>query len=88
MSSRTHQIQLNEELERKLRERAAAARTDAETFIVRALEEKLTAPPSFKELFAPLHEAFADSDISAEEMERSLEAVREAVWQSRRAKAS
>ena len=57
MSSRKHQIELPENLEQKLRERAAAAGSDAETFIVRAVEEKLQAPKSFRELFSPLQAA-------------------------------
>ena len=88
MSSRVHQIRLSESLEQRLHDRAEAAGTDPDTFIVQTLEARLQAPKSFKELFAPLQEAFAGSGDSPEEVERTLGQLRDSVFQSRRARAS
>ena len=88
MSTRTHQIELPEELEQKLRERAADAGTDADTFIIRAIEEKLQTPKSFKELFAPLQEAFSESGESPDALNQTFQQLIDTVRKSRRAKAS
>ena len=88
MSAALHQIQLPEELERRLRERAAAAGTDAETFILRAIEEKLDAPKSFKELFAPIQQAFGDWPESPDSLEHTLENLRAEGSQTKRPKVS
>jgi hypothetical protein len=88
MSTRIHQIKLPAELEQKLRERAADAGTDADTFIIRAIEEKLQTPKSFKELFAPLHEAFAHADESPDSLNQTFQQLIDSARKSRRAKAS
>ena len=88
MSNRTHHIQLPEALDEKLRERAAQAGTDADTFIVHTLEEKLKSPKSFKELFAPLQEAMAESGQSREALDQTFKELLQAVRRSRRAQAS
>jgi len=88
MSSRRHQIELPENLEQMLRERAAAAGTNAETFIVRAIEEKLQAPKSFSEIFSPLQAAFAESGDSPQSLNQTFQELLQSVRTSRRAKAS
>jgi len=88
MSTRTHQIELSDELERKLRERAAAAGTDADTFIVQTIEEKLQAPKSFQEIFAPLQDALADSGETPESLDQTFQDLLKSVRTSRRIKAS
>jgi len=77
MSSRIHQIQLPDDLERRLLDRAAEAGTDAETFILRVVEEKLQSPKSFREIFAPLQEAFADGDMSPEATDELFKQLRQ-----------
>jgi len=86
--SALHQIRLPDDLEKRLRERASKDGTDAETFIVRAVEEKLQSPPSFKELFTPLQQAFAEPAESPEKLEQTFEELRGKVHQSRQAKSS
>ena len=56
--------------------------------IVRTIEEKLQAPKTFRELFTPLQEAFAEGGESPDSLDQTFEQLREIIWQSRRAKAS
>jgi hypothetical protein len=86
MSSRVHQIELPEALEKQLDARAREAGTDPATFIVRTIEEKLQSPKSYKEIFAPLQAAFADSRDSEHQLNQTFERLRDQVWESRRAK--
>jgi hypothetical protein len=73
----THRIKLSAPLEQKLRERAAAAGTDAETFIVETLAQTLAGPKSYREIFAPLHQAFGESPIPQQELDDLVVKVRE-----------
>jgi len=73
----THQIILPQPLERKLRERAAATGIDAETFIVETLAEKLNGPKSYREIFAPLHQAFAETPIPDDELAKLVDRARD-----------
>jgi plasmid stability protein len=72
----THQINLPDPLEQKLRERAAAAGTDAETFIVQTLARSLQAPKTYREIFAPLHQAFGEAPISEDELTALVDQAR------------
>ncbi len=69
----TLQIDLSPELEARLRQRAAAAGKHPEEFVLQAVEEKLQAPRSFRDIFAPLHEAFSRGTMTEEETDRLLE---------------
>lgn len=88
MSAREHRIILSETMERRLSERAAAAGTDAESYIVRAVEEKLSEPKSFRELFAPLQQAFSESRETDEALEHAFAELRDLVHRRRLPKAS
>lgn len=72
----THQITLPPSLEEKLRERAAAAGIDAETFIFDTLSQTLQGPQSYREIFAPLHQAFGENPIPEEELATLVDRVR------------
>jgi hypothetical protein len=73
----THQIDLSPHLEAKLRERAAATGRDAESFIVEAIVEKLDSPKSFREIFSPLQQAFAESPVGDNELAEIVDKARE-----------
>jgi hypothetical protein len=61
------------EMEARIRERAAAEGKDATTFVLQTVEEKLQGPPSFREIFAPIQEAFGQGQVEQDEMDRLLE---------------
>lgn len=69
----TLNLDLSPDLEAKLRERAAAAGKDPETFAVHALAEKLRAPRTFAEILAPAHKAVDELGMSAAELDAFLE---------------
>jgi hypothetical protein len=73
----TLQITIPPLLEAKLRQRAAASGADLETFIVGALAEKVEEPKSFREIFAPLHQAFGEAPLSDEELEAFVDQARD-----------
>ena len=73
-------IELSPESEARLRERAAAAGKDAVTYAREALEDKIQAPKSFREIFAPMHEAFGENPIPPEELNALFHKLREEVW--------
>jgi|GEM_PF-1297582 len=64
----TCQIKSPATLEAKLRKRAAAVGSDVKSFIVQALTEKLSDPKRYREIFAPMHEAFAEAPIPEDEL--------------------
>jgi hypothetical protein len=72
----THQINLPAPLEQKLRERAAAAGTDAETFILETLAHTLQMPKTYREIFAPLHQAFGEAPIPEDELAALVDRAR------------
>ena len=76
----TISISLSKELEEKLKERAAAAGKDAETFAREALEEKLALPQTFAELLAPIREETQRLGTTEEELESLIEEVRDEVF--------
>jgi hypothetical protein len=73
----TYQLNLPPALEVKLRERAAAVGKDAESFIIQTLTDKLDSPASFREIFAPLHQGFAEFPIVEDELAKLVDQVRE-----------
>ena len=68
----TLKLELGPDLEAKLRERAAAAGKDPETFAIDALAEKLRAPRTFAEILAPAHKAVEESGMTDTELEAFL----------------
>jgi len=66
-------LNLDPELEAKLRERAAKAGQAPEAYALAAVTEKLSRPASFDEILAPVRAASEASGIRAEEIDRALE---------------
>lgn len=74
----TLQIDLDPELEAKLRERAAAAGKDTASFAREALEEKLRGPRTLAETLAPIHKEVEESGMPNQELDALfLEALKE-----------
>ena len=69
----TLNLELGPDLEAKLRERAAAAGKDPETFALHALAETLRTPRAFAEILAPTHKAVDESGMTDAELEAFLE---------------
>jgi hypothetical protein len=71
----TLEIPLTPEMEHRLRERAAAAGKDVTAFVLDALADKLSAPVCFDKVFAPIHEAFREGDVTGAELDQLLESA-------------
>jgi hypothetical protein len=78
----TLEIPLAPEEESRLRERAAAAGTDVQTFVREAVFEKLERS-TFAELLAPVHEATRRSGLSVDEIDAMADRAREEYWADR-----
>jgi len=76
-------ITLPDELEKKLRRRAADVGKDANTFVREALEEKLHGPLTLDEILAPFRKQVAQSGMTDAELDRFYEDLREEAWQER-----
>ena len=81
----TLNIELNPDLEAKLRSRAAAAGKDPEAFALEAVAEKLSRPETFDEILAPLRREVRESGMSETELNSLLES---ALAESRRERKS
>lgn len=77
------EIPLSPEEESRLRERAAAAGKDVQTFVLEAVFEKLDRT-TFAELLAPVHESTRQSGLGVEEIDAMAERAREEYWADRR----
>ena len=77
----TLNLDIDPELEAKLRERAAAAGKDAASFAIDAVREKLSRPETFDEILAPLRREVKESRISEEQLDALLQS---AIQESRR----
>jgi hypothetical protein len=80
----TLEIRLAPDEEARLRDRAAAAGQDVQTFVREAVFEKLDRP-TFAELLAPLHEAVRQSGMGPDQMDALADQAREEYWAERRA---
>lgn len=77
-------VSFSPEAEAKLRERAASAGKDVSTLVRQIVEERLEAPLSFREIFAPLHEAFDQTDMSDAQLDTLFERLRDEAWREER----
>jgi hypothetical protein len=80
----TLEIRLAPDEEARLRDRAAAAGQDVQTFVLEAVFEKLDRP-TFAELLAPLHEGVRRSGMGADQVDALADQAREEYWAERRA---
>jgi len=71
----TLNIELNPDLEAKLRSRAAAAGKDPEAFALEAVAEKLSRQETFDEILAPLRREVRESGMSETELNSLLESA-------------
>ena len=78
----TLEITLAPDEEARLRERAAAAGLDVQTFARAALIEKIDRP-TFAELLAPVHDATRRSGLTVDEIDAMAERAREEHWAER-----
>ena len=78
----TIQICLTPQQESRLRELAAAAGQDVDTYAREALAEKLDRP-SLAELLAPIDKAMERSGMSDEDIDEMIERARDEVWRER-----
>jgi hypothetical protein len=79
-------VSISLEVEAKLKERAAAAGLDLETFAARQLERSVSVPLSVKELSGDTGQAFAESDMTEDELSDFLEAEKHQARAERRGK--
>jgi hypothetical protein len=71
------------DLEQKLRKLADSTGQHLDALILEAVREMLEPKPSFREIFAPLHEAFAQQQISEENLGATFNEARDEVWRAR-----
>jgi len=81
-------ISLSPEVEELLRRRAAAVGKDAATYAGEVVEEKLRAPRPFREILAPLQDAFASAPANEDDLNALFTELREEAWQERQQKAT
>jgi len=74
------------DLERKLRELANSTGQNLDALIIEAVREMVEPKPSFRRIFEPLHEAFAQQPASEEELEASFDEARDQVWRDRQSR--
>jgi predicted DNA-binding protein len=79
----TLEIRLAPDEEARLRDRAAAAGQDVQTFIREAVFEKLDRP-TFAELLAPVHEEVRRSGMGTDQVDALADQAREEYWADRR----
>ncbi len=79
-------IELPPELESAVRQYAARAGQDVDTFVLVAVLEKIARARTFEDVCAPIAQAVAASGISDDEFDRFFEEVREEVWQEKHGK--
>ena len=80
-------ITLAHEDERRLAERAAAAGKDLPTYLDGLIKKDLSAPTTFAELLAPLHEDFRQSGMTEDELNDLIEESRDDVWRQQQSRA-
>ena len=78
----TLEIPLAPDEEFRLRERAAAAGKDVQTFVREAVFELLDRP-TFAELLAPVHDATRRAGLTVEEIDAMADRAREEYWDER-----
>ncbi len=76
-------VSLPPETEQRLRQKAAAAGRDLDTFIRETLEEKLNSPRCFAEALAPMQEAFAEHPMTEDESAVMFQRLRDEAWRER-----
>ena len=80
----TLSISITAEAEARLREKAAHAGLDVETYAARALERLATSRPSLDELSGPVAREVAAGGMSEDELSELLEAEKHAMRAERR----
>lgn len=80
----TVMLPISAKLAAKLRKRATAAGKDVASFVLEAVEEKLSGDQSFAEILAPVHAAFRKSGMSEKRAMEFFERARARVGRSRR----
>jgi hypothetical protein len=79
-------LSISAEAEAKLRDKAAAAGVDVETYAARHLELMAARPKSLKAISGPIGEEFARSGMTDDELSDFLEAEKHAMRSERRGK--
>ncbi len=81
-------IDLPPELEKVVRQHAAASGQDVGVFVLHAVREKIAKARTFDEVCAPFARAVQETGITDDEFDRFFEGAREEVWQAKQGKAS
>jgi hypothetical protein len=81
-------LYISPQAEARLKEKAAAAGVDVETYAARHLELLASPPRSLKEISGPIAEEFARSGISEDELSDFLEAEKHSMRAERHGKRS
>lgn len=81
-------IELPPELEKVVRQHAAASGQDVGVFVLHAVREKIAKARTFDEVCAPFARAVQETGITDDEFDRFFEGAREEVWQAKQGKAS
>lgn len=79
-------IELPPDVENKVRQQAEKYGQDITTFVLQAVNERLTKTRSFDEVCAPITQAVAASGINDEEFDSFFEEVRDEVWHEKHGK--
>jgi replication fork clamp-binding protein CrfC len=79
----TLKIPLSAEIERKLKDRAAAEGKDAVQIAREALEEKLNGPQTIDEILSPFRRQVAQSGMSDDKIDEFYEGLRDEAWRQR-----
>ena len=81
-------IDLPPELEKAVRQHAAASGQDVNVFVTHAVREKIAKARTFYEVCAPFARAVEETGITDDEFDRFFEDAREEVWQAKQGNAS
>jgi plasmid stability protein len=76
-------VELPEDTERQLRERAARTGRDVPTLVRELIERSMKAEPTIDEILAPFRRQVAESGMTDDELNAFFEEARDEVWRER-----
>ena len=76
----TVSIELEPELEKALKKKAAAKGSPVNTYVKRLIEQHIDLGPTYEEVMAPVWKGFADSGMTEQELNELIDRERQAIW--------
>jgi hypothetical protein len=76
-------VDVPEEVERKLSERAARTGRDVPTLVRELIERGIESGPTIDDILAPFRRQVSDSGVSDDELDAFFDGMRQEVWRER-----